>query len=73
MTVFTVLYVILAVVEVRLMAQYAKAGPATEEQPPAQDPRLGSPFRGSGPGDGTSEDDDGDESAESDKPMIFAY
>ncbi len=32
--VFTALYAVLAVVEVRLMARYAKAGPVTAEQPP---------------------------------------
>ena len=59
-SVFTALYAILAVVEVRLMVRYAKAGPNVEEQPPAEDPRLGGPYGGA-----TGE--------ESDKPMAFAY
>ncbi|MBV9026184.1 MAG: cytochrome ubiquinol oxidase subunit I [Streptomycetaceae bacterium] len=63
MSVFTVLYAILAVVEVRLMARYAKAGPNVEEQPPAEDPRFGGPYGGAG----------GTVSEESGKPMAFAY
>jgi cytochrome d ubiquinol oxidase subunit I len=55
--VLTLLYGILAVVEVKLMVKYAKAGP-TDEQPPSQDPTLGGPPAGS---------DDAD------KPFAFAY
>ncbi len=83
MTVFTLLYVVLAVVEVRLMARYAKAGPATEEQPPTSDPRLwGRPSGGGGdggdgeggPGAGAGGSGvAGDGGDRSDKPMIFAY
>jgi cytochrome bd ubiquinol oxidase subunit I len=78
LTVFTLLYVVLAVVEVRLMARYAKAGPALDERPPATDPRLrgGSGDGGSGgPGDrgagerGPGGGPDGEESEQ----MIFAY
>jgi cytochrome bd ubiquinol oxidase subunit I len=68
-SVFTLLYAILGVIEVRLMARYAKAGPMTDEQPPARDPRL----RGPGGGSGTAGDDADDLTADSDKPMAFAY
>jgi cytochrome d ubiquinol oxidase subunit I len=34
LSVFTLLYAVLAVVEVRLMARYAAAGPVTSEHPP---------------------------------------
>ena len=54
---FTTLYAILAVVEVRLLVKYAKAGPVVTEQPPAQDPSLRGP----------SADEDAD------KPLAFAY
>ncbi|GAA0663734.1 cytochrome ubiquinol oxidase subunit I [Kitasatospora atroaurantiaca] len=37
---FTLLYAVLAVIEVKLLVKYAKAGPVTSEQPPAQDPTL---------------------------------
>jgi cytochrome d ubiquinol oxidase subunit I len=57
LTTFTVLYAILAVVEVGLLAHYAKAGPDVDEQPPAKDPRLRGP--------GSDED--------ADQPMAFAY
>ncbi|WP_269855448.1 cytochrome ubiquinol oxidase subunit I [Streptomyces sp. RPT161] len=67
MSVFTLLYAILAVIEVRLMVRYAKAGPVTDELPPADDPRLRGPSNGSGTGSDSGED------AESDKPMAFAY
>ncbi len=63
--VFTLLYAVLAVVEVRLMVTYAKAGPATDELPPATDPVLRRPGSGPGPGDGADED--------ADKPLAFAY
>ncbi|GAA0424104.1 cytochrome ubiquinol oxidase subunit I [Streptomyces luteireticuli] len=62
--VFTGLYAVLAVVEVKLMAKYAKAGPDTDEKPPAKDPRLRLPSGGSG-ADRAAED--------ADKPMTFAY
>ncbi len=63
MTIFTLLYAILAVIEVRLTARYATAGPLVHERPPARDPRL----RGGngGPGDGAD--------ADADKPLAFAY
>ncbi|MDH6141513.1 MULTISPECIES: cytochrome ubiquinol oxidase subunit I [Kitasatospora] len=54
---FTVLYAILAVIEVRLLAKYAKAGPDVDEQPPAKDPVLRGP--------GADQD--------ADQPMAFAY
>ncbi|MEU4118275.1 cytochrome ubiquinol oxidase subunit I [Kitasatospora sp. NPDC028055] len=54
---FTTLYAILAVVEVRLLVKYAKAGPVVTEQPPAKDPTLRGP----------SADEDAD------KPLAFAY
>ncbi|MGW4496034.1 cytochrome ubiquinol oxidase subunit I [Streptomyces sp. NPDC004376] len=63
MSVFTALYAILAVIEVRLMAKYAKAGPDIAEVPPTTDPSLRS--RGTGPGS--------PEDAEADKPLSFAY
>jgi cytochrome d ubiquinol oxidase subunit I len=58
LTVFTVLYGILAVVEVKLLVKYAKAGP-TDEQPPTRDPRLRPPGGGA--------------DADADKPLAFAY
>ncbi|MFI1969892.1 cytochrome ubiquinol oxidase subunit I [Streptomyces cinnamoneus] len=64
MTVFTLLYAILAVVEVKLLVKYGKAGPDTDERPPAKDPRLRLPSGGAG-GAGQPED--------ADKPMTFAY
>ncbi|MER6691152.1 cytochrome ubiquinol oxidase subunit I, partial [Streptomyces minutiscleroticus] len=54
---FTALYAVLAVIEVRLMVTYAKAGPHTEERPPQRDPRLRGPS--------AAEDDD--------KTLTFAY
>ncbi|KUJ70212.1 cytochrome BD ubiquinol oxidase subunit I [Streptomyces albus subsp. albus] len=76
MGVFTLLYGVLAVVEVRLLATYAKAGPDVDERPPAGGPRLRLPF-GGGPG-GTGKDPDpapgGAAAAEdADKPLTFAY
>ncbi len=47
LTVFTLLYAALAVVEVRLMARYASAGPSTDEVPPP--PVLLRPARGTAP------------------------
>ncbi|MFG2819493.1 cytochrome ubiquinol oxidase subunit I [Kitasatospora sp. NPDC048365] len=57
LTTFTLLYAILAVIEVRLLVKYAKPGPVTSEQPPAKDPTLRGP----------SSDEDAD------KPLAFAY
>ncbi|MCX5211643.1 cytochrome ubiquinol oxidase subunit I [Kitasatospora sp. NBC_00240] len=54
---FTLLYAILAVIEVKLLVKYAKAGPDTAELPPAKDPTLRGP----------SSDEDAD------KPLAFAY
>jgi cytochrome d ubiquinol oxidase subunit I len=62
LAVFILLYSVLAVVEVKLMVRYAKAGPVTAEQPPAQDPTL----RGPGPDSGGADED-------ADKPLAFAY
>ena len=42
LTIFTLLYAVLAVIEVRLMVTYAKAGP-TDEEPPSKDPTLRGP------------------------------
>jgi cytochrome d ubiquinol oxidase subunit I len=42
LAVLTALYAILAVIEIRLLVTYAKAGP-TDEQPPEQDPTLRGP------------------------------
>ncbi|MEZ0064212.1 cytochrome d ubiquinol oxidase subunit I [Streptacidiphilus sp. MAP12-20] len=55
--VFTLLYGLLAVIEVKLMVKYAKAGP-TDEQPPREDPTIGGPPAGS---------------EDADKPFAFAY
>ncbi|MFC5719807.1 cytochrome ubiquinol oxidase subunit I [Streptomyces gamaensis] len=63
MAVFTALYGALAVVEVKLLAKYAKAGPDTDEEPPTKDPRLRLPS--GGPDEAAAED--------ADKPMTFAY
>ncbi|MGK4582237.1 cytochrome ubiquinol oxidase subunit I [Kitasatospora sp. HPMI-4] len=57
LTTFTLLYAVLAVIEVRLLVKYASAGPVTSEQPPAKDPTLRGP----------SSDEDAD------KPLAFAY
>ncbi|WP_030055490.1 MULTISPECIES: cytochrome ubiquinol oxidase subunit I [Streptomyces] len=54
---FTTLYAILAVIEVRLLVKYAKAGPVVTEQPPTKDPSLRGPSVGEDP----------------DKPLAFAY
>ncbi|MFF9157481.1 cytochrome ubiquinol oxidase subunit I [Streptomyces sp. NPDC014846] len=64
MSVFTLLYAVLAVIEVRLMAKYAKAGPDTAERPPVKDPQLREP---GGTGAGSAD------SADADKPLSFAY
>ncbi|MHA6761676.1 cytochrome ubiquinol oxidase subunit I [Streptacidiphilus sp. PAMC 29251] len=42
LTVFTLLYALLAVIEFRLLITYAKAGP-TDEEPPSTDPTLRGP------------------------------
>ncbi|MDI5961950.1 cytochrome ubiquinol oxidase subunit I [Streptantibioticus silvisoli] len=102
LSVFTLLYAVLAVIEVRLMARYAKAGPVVDEQPPppvtftgltARLAALAEPAGGDAGADGAGasgeqaasgggnsgavvgagRDPDGSDSAESDKPMIFAY
>ncbi|MFF4650312.1 cytochrome ubiquinol oxidase subunit I [Streptomyces sp. NPDC001380] len=61
---FTLLYAALAVVEVRLLATYAKAGPVTSERPPEKDPVL------RGPGGPAGGDPDGEDA---DRPLAFAY
>ncbi|NKI42318.1 cytochrome ubiquinol oxidase subunit I [Streptomyces physcomitrii] len=62
MTVFTLLYAVLAVIEVRLLIKYVKAGP-----PELTEDDLHPPTRiGGGHGDG-----DGD--AQQDRPMAFSY
>ncbi|GAA4966421.1 cytochrome ubiquinol oxidase subunit I [Yinghuangia aomiensis] len=40
LSLFTALYGILAIVEVRLLAKYASAGPPVDEEPPRKDPTL---------------------------------
>ncbi|WP_275557782.1 cytochrome ubiquinol oxidase subunit I [Streptomyces sp. 5-6(2022)] len=73
--VFTLLYGVLAVIEVRLLTKYAKAGPDTDEKPPAKDPKLRLPSSGPG-GPGGPGGPDGGSSAEdedADKPLTFAY
>ncbi|NYI05455.1 cytochrome ubiquinol oxidase subunit I [Allostreptomyces psammosilenae] len=80
--VFTTLYAVLAVIEVRLLLKYAKAGP-TQERPPAKDPVLLQRRRGNGGqgggtgGGGTGADGDPDTEtdadADADRPMVFAY
>ncbi|MBT2382825.1 cytochrome ubiquinol oxidase subunit I [Streptomyces sp. ISL-11] len=62
MGVFTLLYGVLAVVEVKLLVKYAKAGPDTDEKPPAKDPRLRLPKGGAG-----------EHPEDADKPLTFAY
>ena len=61
--VFTLLYGVLAVVEVRLLLKYAKAGPLAEE-PPSTEPTL----RGGGRSGGAGSDGE-----DADRPMAFAY
>ncbi|TVL92339.1 cytochrome ubiquinol oxidase subunit I [Streptomyces sp. SAJ15] len=68
MGVFTLLYGVLAVIEVRLLAKTAKAGPDVDERPPAKDPRLRLPGGPGGTGAGAAE-----AAAEADRPMTFAY
>ncbi|MEU3751861.1 cytochrome ubiquinol oxidase subunit I [Streptomyces olivoreticuli] len=63
MGVFTLLYGVLAVVEVKLLVKYAKAGPDTDEKPPTRDPRLRLPSASAG----------AETPADADKPMTFAY
>ncbi|RLL67885.1 cytochrome ubiquinol oxidase subunit I [Streptomyces sp. Z26] len=70
MCVFTLLYAVLAVIEVRLLATYVKAGPPeltdADRHPPT---RIGGPpggGSGSGSGDGADADDP-------DRPMAFSY
>ncbi|MET7639294.1 cytochrome ubiquinol oxidase subunit I [Streptomyces sp. NPDC005438] len=58
MTVFTLLYAVLALIEVRLLLKYVKAGPDTEERAPTDNPRMGGP----------REDDE-----DADQPLTFAY
>jgi cytochrome d ubiquinol oxidase subunit I len=60
LTVFTLLYGLLAVVEVRLLAKYAKAGP-----PELTDDDRRSPTRIGGDRD--------DEGSDADRPMAFSY
>lgn len=67
--VFTLLYGVLAVIEVRLLTKYAKAGPDTDEKPPAKDPKLRLPSGGPGSPDGGTAAEDED----ADKPLTFAY
>ncbi|MDQ0994594.1 cytochrome ubiquinol oxidase subunit I [Streptomyces sp. V3I7] len=55
---FAVLYLILAVVEVKLLVKYAGGGPITSERPPAKDPQLRTEA-------GAEQD--------ADKPLAFAY
>ena len=64
--VFTVLYGVLAVIEVGLMVKYVKIGPPTEEEALASIQRRLPP--GGGAGTGPSSKTDADE-----KPLAFAY
>jgi cytochrome d ubiquinol oxidase subunit I len=57
LTVFTVLYAVLAVIEVRLLVKYAKAGPAELTPEDLRDPGEDGP----------------DADADADKPLAFAY
>jgi cytochrome d ubiquinol oxidase subunit I len=57
LTVFTLLYAVLAVIEIGLLKRYVQAG-IPEEEPPSRDPRLRGP-------------DDPDQ--DPDRPMAFAY
>jgi cytochrome d ubiquinol oxidase subunit I len=67
--VFTLLYAVLAVVEVRLLVKYAKAGP-----PELTEDDLNPPTRiGGGPGGTGAPGDGADPSADSDRPMAFSY
>ncbi|WP_255949423.1 cytochrome ubiquinol oxidase subunit I [Streptomyces odontomachi] len=65
MSVFTALYAVLAVIEVRLLATYVKAGP-----PELTDADLHPPTRIGGPR-GSSAGEDADE--DTDRPMAFSY
>ncbi|GAA4659576.1 cytochrome ubiquinol oxidase subunit I [Streptomyces youssoufiensis] len=70
MSVFTLLYGVLAVIEVKLLTKYAKAGPDVDEKPPAKDPKLRFPK----PGDpGAPSGGDAASAEDADKPMTFAY
>ncbi|MFE1358057.1 cytochrome ubiquinol oxidase subunit I [Streptomyces harbinensis] len=74
MTLFTLLYAILAVVEVRLIAKYAKAGPPELTEADLNPPtRIGGHDRDSGPG-GTDGTGDPDRTRQpEDRPMAFSY
>ncbi|HYN73706.1 MAG TPA: cytochrome ubiquinol oxidase subunit I [Nakamurella sp.] len=64
--IFTVLYGVLAVIEVGLMVKYVKIGPPTEEEALASVQRRHPPDGGAGTGpDSTTEPDE--------KPLTFAY
>ncbi|MEU6578426.1 cytochrome ubiquinol oxidase subunit I [Streptomyces sp. NPDC046805] len=58
---FSVLYIVLAVVEVKLLVKYAGGGPVTSERPPLRDVKLG----GGSTLEGAEQD--------ADKPLAFAY
>ncbi|MEU8352369.1 cytochrome ubiquinol oxidase subunit I [Streptomyces sp. NPDC048845] len=74
MSVFTLLYAVLAVIEVRLLVKYAKAGPpeltAADLDPPTRIGGHGGPRSGPGSGPGSGS---GDGAAEADRPMAFSY
>ncbi|MYS16435.1 cytochrome ubiquinol oxidase subunit I, partial [Streptomyces sp. SID4982] len=58
---FSLLYIALAVVELKLLVKYAGGGPVTSERPPLRDIKLG--------GASTLEGAPGD----AEKPLAFAY
>ncbi|WP_079166839.1 cytochrome ubiquinol oxidase subunit I [Streptomyces oceani] len=80
MSVFTLLYAVLAVIEVRLLAKYVKAGPPelteADRNPPTRIGGGPGARSGGGPG-GTGSGDPGDpgtdESEDADRPMVFSY
>lgn len=83
MSVFTLLYAVLAVIEVRLLAKYVKAGPPeladADRRPPTRiggppGPRVGSGPDSPGDGDGRDDADDPDrDDDDADRPMAFSY
>jgi len=71
LVVFTLLYGVLAVIEVRLMAKYAKAGrPSSPTRPLVPHPDRRRPRSKNGEHGEDGEDGDG---TDADRPMVFSY
>ncbi|MBW1601719.1 cytochrome ubiquinol oxidase subunit I [Streptomyces sp. JJ66] len=68
MSIYTLLYAVLAVIEIRLLAKYVKAGPPELTEADLNPPTRIGGFGPGGPG-GAGQDDD----ADADRPMAFSY